>query len=151
MDHVEQAGERRRLELEKRAEALGLDAATISDLVDAFYGRVREHPRLGPIFEAEIGDHWGPHLNRMKAFWASVTLTPGVYSGRPTPTHMRLTPMVEEGDFEIWLTLFRETLDQLGYSQPVQEVFLAKAEKMAMSFKLAMFGLKPTPQRRQSA
>jgi hemoglobin len=37
--------------------------ATIQRLVDAFYGRVRRDPTLGPIFSAAITeDAWPAHL-----------------------------------------------------------------------------------------
>ena len=45
----------------------------IDRLVETFYARVRRHHRLGPIFEAAIGeDGWPAHLATLKDFWSSV-------------------------------------------------------------------------------
>ena len=73
--------EDKRAEIRASAAALGIDEAYISRLVECFYARVRADAMLGPIFEREIGDRWEPHLARMKAFWASVALNAGGYSG----------------------------------------------------------------------
>ena len=62
----------------------------ISDLVERFYGRVRNDERLGPIFEARVQGEWGPHLAKMKGFWRSVLLKTGEYKGRPVPVHVRI-------------------------------------------------------------
>jgi len=35
---------------------IGIDEAFISTLVDTFYARVREHPQLGPVFEAAVAE-----------------------------------------------------------------------------------------------
>ena len=68
---------------------MGIDEAYISLLVDTFYERIRDHAVLGPIFAEKIGDNWGPHLARMKDFWASVALNAGRaprsgFGSRPT-------------------------------------------------------------------
>jgi len=54
----------------------------ICQLVDAFYTKVRADEALAPIFDRAIQD-WGPHLNKMYAFWSSVMLTTGRYKGNP--------------------------------------------------------------------
>ena len=42
----------------------------LRDLVHRFYAKVRADPVLGPVFASRIED-WGPHLERMAAFWSS--------------------------------------------------------------------------------
>lgn len=59
----------------------GLDEDVLHALVHRFYDKVRVDPLLGPIFDARIAD-WGPHLDRMVAFWSSVALMTGRYHGR---------------------------------------------------------------------
>ena len=58
---VRSAAERRQ-EIQDAAAALGIDDGYISTLVETFYARIRAHDALGPIFAAEIGDDWAPHL-----------------------------------------------------------------------------------------
>jgi hemoglobin len=81
-------------------------------LVDAFYGKVRLDPELGPIFARAIPNDWGPHLTKMYAFWSSVMLTTGRYKGNPVVKHL-VTPGIEPHLFERWLALFDETCCEL--------------------------------------
>ena len=41
---------------------------SIAEVVDTFYGRIRDDQLLGPIFAGAIGTEWGPHLDKMKTF-----------------------------------------------------------------------------------
>lgn len=134
--------EEKRGEIRAHAKAMGIDEAYLSLLVDTFYGRVRADPRLGPIFEAEIGDHWGPHLQRMKAFWVSVALSSGSYSGRPVPQHQKLSGVGRE-DFGIWLRLFRQTLEDTAPTPDAVAYLMDRAERIAASLQMAMFDRGP--------
>ena len=60
----------------------GIDEQMIERLVRAFYDRVKVDDLLGPIFAAAISD-WEPHLQRMFAFWASVSLMRAATMARP--------------------------------------------------------------------
>ena len=91
MSETVRSASERRMEIQRRANAIGIDEAYISLLVDEFYRRVRSDSILGPIFEEAIGDRWDHHLPRMKSFWASVALNAGTYSGQPVPAHKKLT------------------------------------------------------------
>tara|TARA_R100000935_G_scaffold20843_1_gene39155 strand:- start:807 stop:1235 length:429 start_codon:yes stop_codon:yes gene_type:complete len=134
------SAEDRRREIQENAARLGIDEAFISDLVDAFYTRVRAHPLLGPVFEGEIGDHWGPHLATMKDFWSSVAMNTGRYSGKPFPAHMKLTG-ITPAHFNIWLALFRLTLEDLTSNAETVDYFMERSNRIARSFQLGMFEL----------
>ena len=134
------SAEERRQDIEAAAFKMGIDEEYISILVDAFYDRVRAHPLLGPIFHEKVGDDWGPHLARMKDFWASVALNTGRYSGKPVPKHKALTS-VRPWHFDIWLALFKATLDDTAPSPAATAYFMERAERIAESLKLAMYGL----------
>lgn len=84
----------------------GIDEAMIETLVRAFYTKVRADPVIGPVFAARIED-WEPHLQKMCAFWSSVVLMSGRYSGRPMPLHAGLP--IDARHFDRWLRLFGET------------------------------------------
>ena len=137
----------RRLEIQERAASLGIDNAYISNLVNAFYLRVRAHPTLGPIFDDVIGEDWDSHLPRMKRFWESVALNAGTYSGKPVPAHKKLTA-VEPAHFKIWLALFRQTLEETAPSHEAIVYFMERAERIAESLQLAMFGFPGLPVKR---
>lgn len=112
----------------------GLDEKLLRGLVHRFYGKVRHDPLLGPIFTARIGD-WGPHLERMVAFWSSVALMTGRYHGRPVPAH---TPLpVDASHFDRWLRLFRETAHEVCTPAGATHVIL-RAERIAQSLRLAV-------------
>lgn len=81
----------------------------IRAVVDDFYGRVRQDPMLGPVFEAQIED-WGPHLNKMYGFWSTVLLGDRQYTGNPFEKHQAISEL-SAGHFERWLNLFAETLE----------------------------------------
>ena len=134
----------RREEIQRRANAIGVDEVYISRLVDEFYRRVRAHDVLGPIFEGAIGDRWDHHLPRMKSFWASVALNSGTYSGQPVPAHRKLT-QVEQPHFTIWLALFRQTLEDTAPTPEAVDYFMERARRIAESLQLAMFGFAGLP------
>ncbi|MGI9415766.1 MAG: group III truncated hemoglobin [Hyphomicrobiales bacterium] len=141
------SADQRRREIQARAAAMGIDDAYISLLVETFYDRIRAHPLLGPVFEQEIGEDWAPHLARMKDFWASVALNAGRYSGRPVPVHQKLS-QVEPWHFGIWLGLFRQTLEDTAPAPAAVPYFMERAERIAESLQLAMFGGRELPKTR---
>ena len=129
----------RRHKIREEAALLGIDEAYIDVLVETFYGRIQEHAELGPVFERAIGDRWSRHLQQMKLFWASVTLNSGVYSGKPILAHLKHKTIKVE-HFDSWLSLFEKTLQDTGASQEAVDYFMVRANRIAKSLKLAMFG-----------
>lgn len=78
----------------------------LADLVDVFYERVRQHPTLGPVFNAAVDD-WPEHKRLLTSFWCSVALGARTYRGNPMAKH-RGHP-IDAAHFEEWLALWRET------------------------------------------
>ncbi|MBK0327514.1 group III truncated hemoglobin [Rhodobacteraceae bacterium F11138] len=112
----------------------GLDQDRIVSLVHRFYDKVRADPVLGPIFAERIRD-WGPHLERMVAFWSSVALMTGQYHGAPVPAHQTLP--VNWDHFERWLELFRETAGETCPPAGAAHV-IERAERIARSLHFAV-------------
>ena len=110
--------------------------AAISELVDSFYGKIRDDQLLGPIFFDAIGDNWGPHLAKMKTFWSSVILASRTYKGNPMMVHLQL-PRLRRVHFERWLHLWRETVAEVC-SEDVGGLFVAKAEMIGQRFLYAI-------------
>lgn len=102
----------------------------IAALVDTFYTRVRQDETLGPVFERAIGDEWGPHLARMRAFWSSLLLASGRYRGNPMLKHLMLLPRIGQQHFERWLNLWRQTAADL-LPPSAAAVFVKRAEAIA--------------------
>ena len=138
---VRSAAERRQ-EIQDAAAALGIDDGYISTLVETFYARIRAHDVLGPIFAAEIGDDWAPHLAKMKDFWASVAMNAGRYSGKPVPAHTKLADL-QPRHFKVWLDLFERTLEDTAPHPDVVPYFMERAQRIARSLEYAISGLPP--------
>lgn len=96
----------------------------ISGLVHAFYAKVRDDERLGPIFAAHVSD-WDHHLGKMVDFWSSTLRGTARYRGTPMPKHAAL-PGLEPALFDRWLALFRETTAELD-NEPMR----ARADELA--------------------
>lgn len=127
-----------RARLKQEAEAQGLTESFISDLVDTFYDRIRQHPELGPVFASRITD-WDPHLAQMKTFWGSIAHHSGAYKGNPMQKHIGIANEVTPEHFKMWLALFEETLKDLSEGPQIPEFFMEKARNIARSLQLGMF------------
>jgi hemoglobin len=109
-----------------------LEEQQIAELVDRFYGRVRQDDLLAPVFEAAIGEGWGPHLQRMKDFWSTVMLATMRYKGNPMMKHL-LLPRLSASMFARWLELWRRTAGEIC-DPPAAAALIAKAEMIAERF-----------------
>jgi len=107
----------------------------IAALVDRFYGKARQDPLIGPVFNNAVHD-WDEHLHNLHDFWSSVMLTSGRYKGNPMAAHMKHP--IEPGFFDRWLELWRETAVEL-FAPTLAAQFRARAERIAESLKLALF------------
>ena len=117
----------------------GIDEADISNLVHAFYPRVRADPRLGPIFERHIGTSdraWEPHLARIEGFWANVMLGSRTYQGNPMLAHAGV-PEIEPTDFDRWLDLFEETAREI-LSRQKADAFVILSRRIGRSLSMGL-------------
>ena len=112
----------------------GIDEEMIRTLVHAFYDRIRADAVLGLIFAARIGD-WEPHLERMCAFWSSVTLMTGRYHGRPMQAHAPLP--IGGAHFDRWLALFAATAHDVC-PPAAADYFIDRARTIAESLELGI-------------
>lgn len=112
----------------------GIDEAMIHRLVHGFYDRVRADDVLGPVFAARIRE-WPPHLERMCAFWSSVALMTGVYSGRPMQAHQSLP--VDATHFDRWLAIFEAAAHDLC-PEAAAEHFIERARRIAESLEMGV-------------
>lgn len=114
----------------------GITEEALTALVNAFYGKVRQDPLIGPVFNRAIDD-WPEHLEKLQAFWSSVMLTSGRYKGRPLPAHARHADAISPASFERWLGIWRETTEQM--LDPVSAAALQeKAARIAESLSLGI-------------
>ncbi|ALV24470.1 group III truncated hemoglobin [Campylobacter iguaniorum] len=112
-----------------------INEASINDLMEVFYEKIRVDKDLGEIFNHAVGtsdEAWEAHKQKIGGFWSSVLLGSGVYTGNPLQKHFELPPFPREF-FSIWLGLFEESLDEI-YSQECKAVILQKAQMVANRF-----------------
>ena len=122
----------------------------IARLVHAFYGRVRAHPVLAPVFHAAIGEaeaEWAAHLEKLCRFWSAVMLRSGAYRGDPYSAHLRLPGLTPEM-FGHWLGLFEATCAEL-FPPEIAAAFVERAHRIARSLKMGLFERIPAPPPRQ--
>lgn len=108
---------------------------SIAVLVSRFYGKARQDPAIGPLFERAVAD-WDEHLGKLCDFWSSVMLTSGRYKGNPMAAHVKLP--IEPEFFDRWLGLWRETASEV-FPPETAALFHLKGENIAASLKLALF------------
>lgn len=129
--------DQQRLEaMARRSAETGVDEELIERLVRAFYGKVRNHPVLGPVFNARIDD-WEHHMSRLCAFWSSIILASGTYGGSPMQKHLGLP--VDGRHFDLWLALFGQTLHE-ECTPSVAALFMERARRIAESLEMAIAG-----------
>jgi hemoglobin len=124
---------RRATLVEEISERIGVTDAMIAELVETFYGRVRQDALLAPVFASV--ENWDEHLTRLRAFWSSVVLMSGRYHGQPMQAHFPLT--IEPRHFDRWLALFEQTTADVC-PPAAAAVFMEKARRIADSFEMAM-------------
>jgi hemoglobin len=92
-------------------------------LINTFYGKVREHATLGPIFNEIAQVDWENHLPKMVAFWEFILLNGTEYQGHPLRPHLALNSFyqLEASHFEAWLSLFQVSVDELFEGEKANE------------------------------
>mgnify|MGYP003456364492 FL=1 len=110
-------------------------------LVETFYGRIRLHPVLGPIFNGIITD-WPSHLELLTDFWETQLLFERKYWGNPLASHQKKNKKMDytmkSEHFGLWLNLGFATLDELFQGETAQ-VAKNRARKMSTMLYLNIF------------
>jgi len=100
-------------------------------LVDSFYTKVNKDELLSPIFKDIAKVHWETHMPTMYAFWGSILLGTGTYSGRPFPKHLALP--IKQEHFDRWLLLFHTNIDEQFIGELAEEAKI-RANTIAQIF-----------------
>lgn len=95
----------------------------IATMVRTFYGKVRQHPELGPFFIETIED-WGEHIDKLTDFWETNLFFKKAYKGNPLRAHISVDNnfenSIEQKHFGHWLELWFSTVDQLFQGERAQ-------------------------------
>ncbi len=103
----------------------------VTRLVHDFYARVREEPRLAPVFTARVHD-WDAHLAQLVDFWSAMLRGTRRFSGAPMPKHMAMDEL-DRDLFDRWLQLFRQTTAECA-NPPMQRLADDVATRIADTF-----------------
>lgn len=90
----------------------------VSNLVHAFYVKIRADETLGPIFNGQIKENqWPEHLEKLTDFWETNLFGVPKFKGNPPQAHRDVDKKnnhtITQEHFGRWLTLWFETIDEL--------------------------------------
>lgn len=122
---------------------LPLDRAAIVTLVGNFYADVRRDPRLGPIFEASLGQDWDAHLARLADFWCSVALGSSQFKGNVLAKHRALEG-IDADHFRRWLALFERHVAAL-FEPATSAELMRVARRIGAGLESATGARRPPP------
>jgi len=105
-------------------------------LIERFYGRVRQDPQLGPVFNDAVED-WDHHLALLVDFWSSVMLGTRNFHGNPMQAHLKHVDRITSDLFGRWLTIWGDTTDAL-LSPQAAAAMQAKAARIGQSLDMAL-------------
>ena len=115
-------------------------------LVRTFYGRALDDPIIGWIFVDVAKLDLEAHVPVIASFWETILLGGRGYSGGAFRPHAELHARVplRAGHFERWLTLWRQTVDEL-FAGERAELAKAHALRVARAFHSRLEGMPPPP------
>ena len=93
-------------------------APQIAQVVSIFYQRVRDHPKLGPVFDVHVTD-WLAHEQKIMSFWRNAILMERTYSGNPMQAHLNAGNERSE-EFDDLLAEFDTVLTEVLPKVPAQ-------------------------------
>nr|WP_178338865.1 group III truncated hemoglobin [Arenibacter nanhaiticus] len=110
-------------------------------LVITFYGKIRQHPILGPIFNSIIPD-WESHLELLTDFWESQLLLQRKYVGNPIVAHQEVDAKMNQSitpeHFGLWLNEWYATIDEL-FEGDIAHIAKNRAQKMSTMLYMHMY------------
>ena len=119
------------------------DREDIELLVDTFYAAVLKDDSINYFFTDVAKLDFDKHMPKMYDFWETTLFHTAIYKGNPMQVHKDLhdkSPLEKE-HFEIWVTLFKETVDTL-FAGARAELAKQRAQSIAMVMQLKVNGQK---------
>lgn len=117
------------------------DRADVARLVESFYLRAFDDPRIGPIFTEVARMDLAHHLPIMCDFWETVLFQAATYRRNPFALHAALDARHPLGadDFEHWLAIWDANVDA-QFAGPVAERAKTQARRIAASIRRRLTG-----------
>jgi hemoglobin len=104
----------------------------IARFIDAFYAKVLRDQRLAPLFIEVAEIKLDVHLGHIRQYWEKLLLGETDYRRHTMNIHraLHVEHPLEPADFERWLLLFQETIDE-RYGGPKAERAVQVAQHIA--------------------
>jgi hemoglobin len=99
-----------------------IGAERLSQLIDAFYARVADHPKLKPIFPSDLSET----ARKQKQFMTQYLGGPNLYSeehGHPMLKARHNPFPITPARAQAWLECMSEAMDEIGLSGKMRETF----------------------------
>ncbi|HSI66586.1 MAG TPA: globin [Planococcus sp. (in: firmicutes)] len=99
-----------------------IGAERLSQLIDAFYARVADHPTLKPIFPSDLTET----ARKQKQFMTQYLGGPNLYSeehGHPMLKARHNPFPITPARAQAWLECMAEAMDEVGLSGKMRETF----------------------------
>lgn len=99
-----------------------IGAERLSQLIDAFYARVADHPKLKPIFPNDLSET----ARKQKQFMTQYLGGPNLYSeehGHPMLKARHNPFPITPARAQAWLECMSEAMDEVGLSGKTRETF----------------------------
>jgi hemoglobin len=93
-----------------------LSKPDVAILISNFYAKVREDSVLAPHFASVDWDHHTPIIVN---FWTMILLGEQSYIGNPLGKHLHMK--LSKREFDRWLMLFTNTVDELFAGEKAEE------------------------------
>ncbi len=108
-------------------------------LINKFYQKVGQDPKIGFFFNDIAKVDWSHHLPKMYSFWETLLFGEISYKGNPMAVHFPVNEQVaiEKHHFEHWLKLWTETVEE-NFVGEVADMAIYKASNIAnlMAYKM---------------
>lgn len=114
-------------------------------MIDAFYLKVHENKELSSILKKLAKKKWNFKKDILYVFWEKLLFGEGGYEGDPFKNNIPI--LIDEKDFEKFVSIFNETIDELFEGDYTES---AKARILAISnlFQGKLKYIKPIRHRR---
>lgn len=97
----------------------------LSDLIDAFYRRVHNHPDLSPLFPDDLSEV----ARKQKQFQTQYLGGPSLYTeehGHPMMRARHLPFPITPTRANAWLSCMDEAMDEIGLEGPIREEYFSR-------------------------
>jgi hemoglobin len=103
-------------------------------LVEEFYKKLLDHEEMRPFF---IHLDLKPHIQVVADFWSTILLGTAIYKNNTVAAHKDLP--LEKAHFEIWLSLFNETVESLFEGEKAKEA-ISRARTIGLTMRYKLLG-----------